>query len=74
MDMFNEFEPELVSFTQDDWEWYRDKYGYVEGLEEYFKDTAMKDSQIQGAITQLKSAEAFLDKRMEELAGTEWVK
>lgn len=49
------------------WSYWRDKYRYVEALEDYFPDTLREEPILQQALYQIKAAEALIDSRMQEL-------
>lgn len=46
------------------WSYWRDKKGIEEALEDYYPDTLQENPQLQMALFQIRSAEAFIDQFM----------
>lgn len=49
------------------WRYWRDKYGRVEALLEYFPKLLASDPRLSLAVAQIQNAEAAIDARMAEL-------
>jgi hypothetical protein len=53
------------------WTYWRDKKGLVAALEEYYPDLLAKNSELQAALTQIKTAKRAINQIMEELNNDE---
>jgi hypothetical protein len=48
------------------WSYWRDKKGYEDALRTYYPDDLENDAELRAALTQLTSAEALIDKLMDQ--------
>ncbi len=49
------------------WEYWKEEYGHIETLKEFYPETLETDIRLQQAVAQVENAYAAIDQRMREL-------